>query len=56
MMDYQNLNFYLKKSRKELQKLCKQNDLPANRSHAQLAKSLVSLFKVDYHIVNKIPP
>ncbi|CAL9117316.1 unnamed protein product [Musa textilis] len=45
MMDYQNLNFYLKKSRKELQKLCKQHDLPANRSHAQLAKSLVSLFK-----------
>ncbi|URE09238.1 hypothetical protein MUK42_33484 [Musa troglodytarum] len=45
MMDYQNLNFYLKKSIKELQKLCKQHDLPANRSHAQLAKSLVSLFK-----------
>ncbi|XP_074557871.1 uncharacterized protein LOC141813784 [Curcuma longa] len=32
-------------SRKELQQLCKQHDLPANRSHAQLAKSLVSHFQ-----------
>ncbi|XP_064946638.1 uncharacterized protein LOC135653214 isoform X2 [Musa acuminata AAA Group] len=41
MMDYQNnLDFYLTMSRKELQKLCKQHDLPANRSHAQLADSL----------------
>ncbi|XP_042441497.1 uncharacterized protein LOC122026857 [Zingiber officinale] len=38
----ENLEFYLKMSRKELQQLCKQNDLPANRSHSQLAKSLVS--------------
>ncbi|URD80845.1 hypothetical protein MUK42_18759 [Musa troglodytarum] len=46
MMDYQNnLDFYLTMSRKELQKLCNQHDLPANRSHAQLADSLVSLFK-----------
>ncbi|RWW03658.1 hypothetical protein GW17_00033164 [Ensete ventricosum] len=45
-MDYQNnLDFYLTMSRKELQKLCKQHDFPANKSHAQLADSLVSLFK-----------
>ncbi|WOL17917.1 hypothetical protein Cni_G26710 [Canna indica] len=46
MMGYQeSLEFYLKMSRKELQQLCKQHDLPANRSHAQLAKSLFSLSK-----------
>ncbi|XP_074569321.1 uncharacterized protein LOC141825957 isoform X2 [Curcuma longa] len=41
----ENLDFYLKMSRKELQQLCKQHDLPANKSHAILAKSLVSHFQ-----------
>ncbi|KAJ0972338.1 hypothetical protein J5N97_020297 [Dioscorea zingiberensis] len=41
----ESLEFYLNLSRKELQGLCKKYNLPANRSHAQLAKSLVSHFK-----------
>ncbi|XP_042450339.1 uncharacterized protein LOC122035041 isoform X2 [Zingiber officinale] len=41
----ENLDFYLKMSRKELQQLCKQHDLPANTSHAILANSLASHFQ-----------
>ncbi|KAM0946558.1 hypothetical protein DsansV1_C09g0096231 [Dioscorea sansibarensis] len=41
----ESLEFYLNLSRKELQGLCKRSNLPANRSHVQLAKSLVSHFK-----------
>lgn len=43
----ESLEFYLNLSRKELQGLCKGSNLPANRSHVQLAKSLVSHFKVN---------
>ncbi|PKA55792.1 hypothetical protein AXF42_Ash012084 [Apostasia shenzhenica] len=45
-MDYQdNLALYLNLSRKELQALCKKNNLPANRSTTQLAKSVASYLK-----------
>ncbi|XP_038970449.1 uncharacterized protein LOC103706020 isoform X1 [Phoenix dactylifera] len=46
MMAYQeNLEFYFNLSRRELQGLCKKHNLPANRSHAQLAKSLASFLR-----------
>ncbi|XP_072972340.1 uncharacterized protein [Typha angustifolia] len=45
-MGYQeNLELYLKFSRKELQALCKKHHLPANKSHSHLAKSLASYLK-----------
>ncbi|XP_020247266.1 uncharacterized protein LOC109825011 isoform X2 [Asparagus officinalis] len=45
-VEYQeNLESYLRFSRKELQVLCKHNKLPANRSHSELAKSLASFFE-----------
>ncbi|XP_020088831.1 uncharacterized protein LOC109710562 isoform X1 [Ananas comosus] len=42
---HENLQLYLNLPRKELQKLCKEHNLPANKSHSQLAKSLTSFFK-----------
>lgn len=44
-MEYQDNLGYINLSRKELQELCKNNNLPANRSTTQLAKSLTSYFK-----------
>ncbi|PKA59297.1 hypothetical protein AXF42_Ash001391 [Apostasia shenzhenica] len=41
----ENLGLYLNLSRKELQGLCKKNNLPANRSTTQLAKSLALFLK-----------
>lgn len=41
----ENLEFYFNLPRKELQGLCKQHNLPANRSNAQLAKSLASFLR-----------
>ncbi|KAK8936210.1 hypothetical protein KSP39_PZI014039 [Platanthera zijinensis] len=40
-----NLGSYINLSRKEIQELCKNNNLPANGSTSQLAKSLASFFK-----------
>lgn len=40
---------YLSLSRKELQGLCKQHGLPANRSNIDLAGSLESLFRVNFY-------
>lgn len=41
----ESLELYLNLSRRELQLLCKKKNLPANRSHAQLARSLALLSK-----------
>ncbi|KAK1270048.1 hypothetical protein QJS04_geneDACA014175 [Acorus gramineus] len=47
MNNQESEEFYLNLSRRELQVLCKEHGLPANKTREHMAKSLASFFKID---------